>query len=114
MDLLTDPQYPKFLPLCHQKEDRSIYFKNKPLPLCARCTGIFLGIFTLPFFHIGLIDPSILALLFLTAPAIIDGGTQYLEWRESNNLLRLVTGFMLGSSLAILVVITGRIIVYSL
>jgi len=68
----------------------------------------------LPFFHGSIIDPSILTLFLLATPTIIDGGTQYRGWRKSNNLLRLVTGFMLGSSLAVLVVITGRIIVYSI
>ena len=39
--------------------------------------------------------PWQLALIF-TLPAVLDGLTQLLNWRQSNNPLRLVTGVLLG------------------
>ncbi|MDO8870859.1 MAG: DUF2085 domain-containing protein [Methanobacteriaceae archaeon] len=96
------------IPLCHRLPDRTIYIREHPLPLCARCTGAFLGIFTLPLFHGGIIDPNIINTILLALPATIDATTQYWGWRNSNNLLRLMTGFLLGCSLASLIVIIVR------
>jgi len=66
---------------------------------CARCTGTMLGLaLTLlmaPRWGTPLI-PWLLAL-----PAFLDWGTQKLGLRESNNKLRLVTGFTLGAASAI-------------
>ncbi|MEI3349189.1 MAG: DUF2085 domain-containing protein [Dysosmobacter sp.] len=28
---------------CHQRPDRSFFFHGKQFPVCARCTGVFLG-----------------------------------------------------------------------
>ncbi|MDO9044291.1 MAG: DUF2085 domain-containing protein [Methanobacteriaceae archaeon] len=91
--------------------DRTIYFKNKPLPLCARCTGTLLGVFTLPIFHWEIIGPSLIAIFVLGLPALVDGITQFVGWRESNNKLRLITGFLLGMSIACLIVIMGQLLV---
>lgn len=92
------------VPFCHGLPDRTIYFRNRALPLCARCTGIFLGVFTLPIFHMNIITPSLLIILVLGLPAIFDGITQFFGWRKSNNKLRLITGFLLGMSIACLIV----------
>ncbi|PKL66209.1 MAG: hypothetical protein CVV28_11940 [Methanobacteriales archaeon HGW-Methanobacteriales-1] len=99
------------VPLCHGIPDRTIYFKNKPLPLCARCTGTLIGIFTLPIFHWVIISPSLVVILVLGLPALLDGITQFVGWRESNNKLRLITGFLLGMSIACLIVIAGQFLV---
>ena len=32
--------------VCHQIPERSLHFGGQPLPLCARCTGTFLGALT--------------------------------------------------------------------
>ena len=66
---------------------------------CARCTGTMLGLaltlIVAPKWGTPLI-PWLLAL-----PAFLDWGTQKLGLRESNNKLRLVTGFTLGAASAI-------------
>ena len=66
---------------------------------CARCTGTMLGLaltlIVAPRWGTPLI-PWLLAL-----PAFLDWGTQKLGLRESNNKLRLVTGFTLGAASAI-------------
>lgn len=99
------------VPLCHGLPDRTIYFRNKPLPLCARCTGTLLGVFTLPIFHWGILDPSIELIFILGAPALFDALTQFLGWRKSNNKLRLLTGFLLGMGIGALIVLCGQFLV---
>lgn len=99
------------VPLCHSLPDRTIYFKSKPLPLCSRCTGTLVGVFTLTIFHLEIINTSLVVILVLGLPALLDGITQFVGWRESNNKLRLITGFLLGMSIACLIVIAGQFLV---
>ena len=40
----------------------------------------------------------------LIAPLIIDGVSQYLNWRENTNLLRLTTGILSGLGISILII----------
>ncbi|MCK9150578.1 DUF2085 domain-containing protein [Methanobacterium alcaliphilum] len=100
-----------YFPLCHQLPERTIYFKNKPLPFCARCTGVLIGVFSLPIFHIGLIQPNLLNIVVLSTPSIIDATTQFMEWRDSDNELRIVTGFLLGMGVAGFIVFITRMLV---
>lgn len=37
----------------------------------------------------------------LAVPAIVDGGTQFIGLRESNNILRFITGLLLGFGIVI-------------
>lgn len=81
---------------CHRRKERSIKMLGYTFPLCARCTGLWLG------FGIGLIlrilslNMPLVFAISLTLPLIIDGFTQFLGFRESNNLLRLLTGVLCG------------------
>lgn len=104
--------------VCHRIPARSFAFAGRPLPLCARCSGTYLGAVA------GLIAltacgrrrasrlpvPAILAVLgvFLLAWAI-DGFNSFLTLipglpylYEPSNLLRLVTGTLEGLALAAL------------
>jgi uncharacterized membrane protein len=104
--------------VCHRIPARSFAFAGRPLPLCARCSGTYLGAVA------GLIAltacgrrrasrlpvPAILAVLgvFLLAWAI-DGFNSFLALipglpylYEPSNLLRLVTGTLEGLALAAL------------
>lgn len=83
---------------CHNLPERSFFVKGRQFHICSRCTGIIIGylfsIFLLPFsFQFSRI------FLFAIILMILDGGTQYLGWRESNNLLRFFTGLGFGLSL---------------
>ncbi|MCH5586537.1 DUF2085 domain-containing protein [Shimazuella sp. AN120528] len=82
---------------CHRRADRSLFFKGKQFPLCARCTAIYASYILLPIF--AFIHKNIyfliLGILF-QLPMFIDGYTQLLKWRESNNTLRMITGFISG------------------
>lgn len=92
--------------LCHRKPERSFFYKNHQFPVCSRCTGLIIGavLFAFYSFFVPLYyDWNLFYLsILLQLPYIIDGFTQYLGWRESNNTLRFVTGFMGGVGVVIL------------
>ena len=82
--------------MCHQKPERSFYFKGRQFPLCARCTGILIG------YLLGILISCItkcsnyLWLLMCMVPMIVDGGIQLGFKKESNNFRRLITGIFGG------------------
>lgn len=99
---------------CHQLPEHSFVLNGRHMPLCARCTGIVVGLFAghlaYPLFGDFLMDTlykednmfPALGLLFLgMLPMIADGGTQALTDYESNNPLRLATGILFGVSLSL-------------
>lgn len=93
--------------ICHRMPERSFFVKGYQLPVCARCTGFYISlilyfIYTFYFY----VDYNIILLIFailLLIPTAIDGLTQLFEYRESNNVLRLITGLMGGIGLSIIV-----------
>ncbi|MDO9627308.1 MAG: DUF2085 domain-containing protein [Methanobacteriaceae archaeon] len=93
--------------ICHGLPERSFKIKGHQFPVCARCTGIYLGSFSV----IGLVmifnpvfNPLLLIMGFLMIiPTFIDGLTQYLNHRESNNNLRFITGLIGGIGMAIVI-----------
>jgi uncharacterized membrane protein len=105
--------------VCHRIDLRSFHLGERALPLCSRCTGMFLGtLATLAYFvaarrgratHF----PSrpIVALLGVFGVAFaIDGLNSYLHFfpsaptaYEPSNFLRLTTGLLLGIALGNLV-----------
>jgi len=93
---------------CHRRPDRSFSYRGKQFPVCARCTGIVAGYLAYPFLLLNLIEVGVIVGLALQLPALIDGGTQYRQWRASNNLLRVLTGVLSGVGQAGLVVLTAR------
>lgn len=91
--------------ICHQIEDRSLQSSGETLSVCARDTGIYIGIFsTLAYLHLfkrkaKITIPSIkmsFFLLLLMVPLIIDGLGSYIHLFESNNARRLVSGTSFG------------------
>ncbi len=89
--------------VCHHRKDRAVRFFGLENYLCSRDLGILFGYiagFIVLFAGFTLSFP--LALL-LMAPMIIDGTTQLFGKRESNNYLRLVTGFLFGFSLSLFI-----------
>jgi uncharacterized membrane protein len=95
--------------VCHQMAERSFILQGQQLPVCARCTGIYSGMFfSMVFFVIfrrlhgnrpystkGML---LGALAFI--PISIDGFFSYLGFWESTQLLRVVTGALAGASLS--------------
>ena len=80
---------------CHQRSDRSFYWKGTKFPLCARCTGILVGyILTIPIYMFYKGNVGIYFVCCL--PIAVDGFTQVLGWQTSTNRRRFVTGVLAG------------------
>ncbi len=98
--------------ICHQIPERSLLFNGEPLPLCARCTGIYLGVMVgLSLLILAgrgraskLPSKWVLAIFGLfVALMAADGLNSYLHLfpgykgpYEPQNWLRLVTGSLAG------------------
>jgi len=81
---------------CHRRKDRSLRISGYTFPLCARCTGLWLGfVMGLLVRVAGLHMPLIFAFAFML-PLTVDGLTQLAGYRESNNRLRLLSGALFG------------------
>ncbi|MBS7258251.1 MAG: DUF2085 domain-containing protein [Methanobrevibacter sp.] len=93
--------------ICHRKPERSFFLKGHQFPVCARCTGFYISLilyFTYTYFFFVDYNLTVLILaILLLIPAAIDGLTQLLEYRESNNTLRFTTGLLGGLGLGILI-----------
>lgn len=84
--------------MCHQKMERSFFVKNYQLPVCARCTGLFIG------YIVGVIGlflsfalPLYMSIIFVII-MFIDGFIQLKKIKESTNTRRVITGFFCGVS----------------
>jgi uncharacterized membrane protein len=99
-----------YITFCHRKPERSFFWKGKQFPVCARCTGIHIGYITFPLFMFNVFTLNIWWTLALMLPTYIDGLTQALFKRESNNFLRVTTGLMAGIGGMSLVAIIGKYI----
>lgn len=88
---------------CHQKPERSFFINNYQFPCCARCTGLFLGVFLGLLFSPFLYFDKFYLMIFFLIPIFIDGLTQKYSNYESNNRRRIITGIMFGFSYIYLV-----------
>lgn len=89
---------------CHGDPARTFWIRGRPLPICSRCIafypsifmGVGFGILLLAFIEIA---PWLALTIFslLIAPLVMDGWTQFIGWRSSNNGLRAVTGTLAGA-----------------
>ena len=93
---------------CHRKSNRSFFWKDKQFPLCARCTGIYVGYLTLPFFIFRVFEFSWLFSFLIILPTIIDGLSQAYFDRESINLIRVGTGFFAGLGITSVIHLSGE------
>lgn len=83
---------------CHQMHSRSFFLRGYQFPVCARCTGIYLGnilgivclicsSFAVPFY--------VMIVMFLIM--FLDGTAQIIiPDYQSNNRRRLITGLLFG------------------
>ena len=94
--------------LCHRIPERSFHWNGRQLPVCARCTGLRLGLLTFPLFLFGVLYINMWWSALLVLPLAIDGLTQAIFHRESNNRLRLVTGILAAVGLGALACEAGR------
>jgi len=102
--------------VCHQIPERSFRMGDRVFPLCARCSGMYLGAFVTFLYQFKKKRagdlPSKKILIFLGVLLLafaIDGSNSYLHFFENapslyepNNTLRLITGLGLGIGMAAL------------
>lgn len=80
---------------CHQRSDRSFFFKGYQFPVCARCTGVLLGYcLTIPIYLLWQFyyQHCLIACLIM----LLDWLLQYFKIKESTNIRRLITGVLGG------------------
>lgn len=86
--------------LCHGLPQRSYALFEVPMPICARCVGVYFGLLgglaLFPF--LSRLQERVMRVVALVAvmPLAIDGLTQLTGMRESTNELRVVTGLLAG------------------
>lgn len=77
------------------------------MPVCSRCTGVYIASFSyfiyVYYYFVEYTNFLILAALIMIMPMFIDGLSQFLNLRESNNIIRLLTGLIGGIGFGILV-----------
>ena len=92
--------------VCHQMAERSFIYDGMQMPLCARCTGIYTGVFfAFCFFFLkkritegnsfSLVQAILTGLAIL--PVGIDGVGSYLGFWESSQLMRIFSGSLVGA-----------------
>lgn len=98
--------------ICHQLPERALSYGGRPLPVCARDTGLFIGFAVCAVALLAAYGarprrfprPSrAAALAAFAVPGLVDALTSYAGLRESNNTVRLATGALAGVGLAALV-----------
>jgi len=86
--------------LCHGIVTRCLTLWGTPMPICARCTGVYAGLFAglLVFWVLPRLRERMMRRIAFAAvvPLAIDGLTQLVRLRESTNVLRLETGLLAG------------------
>ncbi len=110
---LTETIYRFYHNFCHQLPQRSFFILGNKMALCARCTGINLGIILtlfipFPFRSKPIIKWSVIIALLI--PLIIDGMCQLFACWQSTNISRIITGILYGYSTFIII----RIIAFNL
>ncbi len=94
--------------ICHQIPQRTLRIDGRVLPLCARCTGIHMGI-AIGFLYFfckkrlkgnSLLDDISVAIAVLSfLPFMVDGVGSYLGLWQSNHFLRITSGALAGYGL---------------
>lgn len=89
-----------FRMMCHGLTRRCLELFGVPMPICARCVGIYLGLLAgVAFFRlVPLLRERVMRGVAMAAafPLGLDGLTQLAGFRESNNPLRMATGLIAG------------------
>lgn len=81
---------------CHQMPERSFFIKGYQFPICARCSGAFLGEIIAVLLILLKINVNILWAIILLLTMGLDWFLQQINWVESNNIRRLITGILGG------------------
>lgn len=83
---------------CHRMPERSFFFRKKQFPVCARCTGAFIG-YAAGFICFAFYRLPPLACVIFCAVMFADWLVQRIDILPSTNLRRLITGLLCGFGL---------------
>ena len=98
--------------VCHQLPERSFYAGILKIPLCARCEGIYAGFFLSSIFLFAMyrrkesdLPPLYIIIIFtgFVLSTVIDGTLSFFSVIGTNNIARLVTGYLAGSAAAAII-----------
>ena len=102
--------------VCHQLPERSFHLGAYQLPVCARCLGIYVGIFCIAVAAIGVRPQSVIwgqtpstRRLMVAVGALPTVVTVLLEWVgawQTSNAVRFAAGLPLGGAIAAVVMAT--------
>jgi uncharacterized membrane protein len=85
------PDRNHFSLLCHQIPERCFIISDKIFPICARCTGIYIGVISILILkRINIFSWTILGILFIIEIAI-----KYSDY-PTTNLLRFISGYCMA------------------
>ena len=106
--------YKLFSFLCHQRAERSFFVCGNQFPVCARCFGIYFGVFIFSIYvffkKINLKKFYFYLLLFIPMFAEL-----FLEkFYEGNNILRFLTGVLGGIGFGFLIFIPFYYLIHSI
>jgi len=97
---------------CHQRPDRTLSIGGHYLPVCARDTGVFVGLL-LGYLSLVFLrnreakgPPDLYVSSAMTLPLWVDSFGQLFGFWTSTNDLRLITGLLFGTALAPLLIYT--------
>jgi len=86
--------------LCHERQERSFFINGNQMPFCSRCTAIWLGLAIglgfLVFFKLPLNEKFLYLIIVAIVPIGIDGVGQLFGLWESSNIIRVITGLLIG------------------
>ena len=97
----------KWLPIifgCHCRPDRSFFYKGHQFPVCARCTGMLIGMLLAPMLFVFWV-PNVPFLILLMLPLIIDGSLQMKTKYVSTNRRRCCSGVLFGYAIVSLFIL---------
>lgn len=95
--------------ICHQRPERSFFLAGHQLPVCARCTGLYLSaavglvawlVLKAGGWRPGAIDPRVARTVFIVAalPTVVSLSTGALGMWDGSNLTRAIFAAPLGAT----------------
>ena len=76
--------------ICHRIPERTFNIRGHYFPVCSRCTGFYIGAFSyfvfVYFFYVHYTTLLIILAILMLIPTFLDGFTQLIGSRESNNI----------------------------
>jgi len=90
--------------ICNQLSTRCLFVYTSPMALCSRCFFIYLTMFATGLIFLLTRKKRIYwkTGLILMIPCILDGSSQYLGFRMSNNVWRSITGGLAGAGIGLI------------